>query len=433
MPYSSGDRLPAEFASKLGHVDFIENEFIKKLVGDFDKSDTIDIKDKTKWETIPVSDSLDFIYAVDGSLQPIISDRWPFKKLAAVKVALVKIDRIALSKIDQDNPHPNIMQDLMSDSSVFHGNFIPLQHIRYPDMTTYDTIREVIFAGFKEPKHDNHIMETLKWLAYTKWTKGRPLPVFICPHCNENKATLPFDEEKGNCPNCGKEIYVTDWLGFHQNVGEDSAQESIANDYMAIYETIMLFTCIRYMWENFPERLSKCLFIKDGPLSIRAQYSKLVEPIRNFLEFALSKNITIYLMGQEKTGQFVDHLQLIIRDVESMKMFIPEDKYIKEEVKQVPLGGQMYGKDTNYGSKIFVKINNFHSMVLNIPKWKKDGKPIKQDLIGIEKIFGTLSTLLSSKHESALVPVEMANNIASLSTYPSAKLLKLLAEEAKLI
>ena len=36
--------------------------------------------------------------------------------------------------------------------------------------------------------------------------------------------------------------------------------------------------------------------------------------------------------------------------------------------------------------------------------------------------------LLSSRYEGALFPIELANNIASLSTYPSAKVLAMFAE-----
>jgi hypothetical protein len=36
--------------------------------------------------------------------------------------------------------------------------------------------------------------------------------------------------------------------------------------------------------------------------------------------------------------------------------------------------------------------------------------------------------LLSNRYEGALMPIEMANGVASLSTYPSAKILKMFAE-----
>jgi hypothetical protein len=49
-------------------------------------------------------------------------------------------------------------------------------------------------------------------------------------------------------------------------------------------------------------------------------------------------------------------------------------------------------------------------------------------LIGAEKIFSTLRELLSYSHENAVVPIQLANGVASLSTYPSAKVLQLFSE-----
>ncbi|MBN2532747.1 MAG: hypothetical protein JXB88_07650 [Spirochaetales bacterium] len=49
-------------------------------------------------------------------------------------------------------------------------------------------------------------------------------------------------------------------------------------------------------------------------------------------------------------------------------------------------------------------------------------------LIGIKRIIATLPKLLSNRYEGALIPIELANGIASLSTYPSAKILELFAD-----
>lgn len=46
-----------------------------------------------------------------------------------------------------------------------------------------------------------------------------------------------------------------------------------------------------------------------------------------------------------------------------------------------------------------------------------------------KKIIGTVNKLISHKHENALLPIQLANGIASLSTYPSAHVLKLFASK----
>jgi hypothetical protein len=77
---------------------------------------------------------------------------------------------------------------------------------------------------------------------------------------------------------------------------------------------------------------------------------------------------------------------------------------------------------------VFVKLSERHQMVLSIPTGDYVQNPNVADLIGAPRIFATLPTLLSSQYEGGLFPIELAHNVASLSTYPSAKVLAMFAE-----
>ena len=429
MPYKSGKRLPGERASRLGHLEVLKSPLVNDLVKNFEDMSYLSPSKTPKWEKIPENgEILPIVFGIDGSMQSIESEKPPYKRLAFVKTALLRIDRYAMSKIDQDSPHPFALRDLLSDSALYHATVFPLKHVSIPGKTTYHAIREIIFESMKEDL-DGEVLETLKWLTYEKWDgKEKQLPLFECPYCGETIATLPYNSEKGKCPMCGKELFITDMLGFHLDIAPDSAPDSVAMAYMTIHEILLMFTGIRYYWENKREVLEKCLFVKDGPLSIRAQYSKLVAPIRRFLSYARDQGYPIHIIGQEKTGKFYEHLELIGKEAPIGHIFIPNDKYIKEEIQSRPNAGAPYGKDTNYGAKIFVKLNNFHQMVLNIPTGEFNEFPTIFDLIGVENIFETLPTILSNRYEGAILPVELANGIASLSTYPSAQILKVFAK-----
>jgi hypothetical protein len=277
-------------------------------------------------------------------------------------------------------------------------------------------------------------LETLKWIVYEKWSdQKKDLPGFKCPHCDNENTTLHFDTEVGECSNCKNKIFISDMLGFHLEMVEDAARDSVASAYMKIHETLLLFTGIRHFWESNRETLKRCLFIKDGPLQIRAQYSKLVAPIRRFFEYALKSGIPICVIGQEKTGAFVDNLNLIGRLESNTELFIPDHTYICEEIQQRPSSGAPYGKDTNYGAKVFLIINDRNRLVLSIPVSKSMGSfitnPSSSDLIGLDRILATIPKLLSSRYENGLLPIELANSIASLSTYPSAKVLKMFSDQ----
>jgi len=430
MPYKAGERLPAERASRLGHLDVLKSELVIKLCKSFEDPLSKPVSSGCSWKALPDGgELLPLVFGVDGSIQVIESATPPHKTMAFIKTALLRIDKHALAMIDEESPHPLALRDVLADSALYHATVLPLRHVTIQGISLYDAIRQIIFESVKDHSLEGEPMETLKWIAYEKWDgQQKDIPKFECPHCEKTVASLPYDSETGNCPSCSGKLFLTDMLGFHQEMAPDSAPETVATAYMSIHETLLLFTGIRYFWERKKVVLSKCLFVKDGPLSIRAQYSKLVNPIRRFLSFSRDNGCPVHLVGQEKSGAFADHLELIGKGAPIKSVFIPGDQYIKEQIQHRPNRGAPYGRDTNYGTKVFVKISNYHQAVLNIPTGQYIENPTIKDLIGADRIFSTLPTILSSRFEGALLPVELAHGVASLSTYPSARILKVFAE-----
>lgn len=431
MAYKASKRLPGEKASRLGHLDVLRSKLVNDLIEEFENKEYPSPTSYYEWVPIPQGGRpLSIIFGVDGSIQVIESESFPRKKLAYVKTSLLRLDQIALSEVDKNNPHPFKLRDLLTDSALYHATVFPLKHVSLPGMNIYHTIRQIIYDSINDQSLKGEVMETLKWLAYEKWDKNprNELPLFDCPHCEETVATLPLNADAGKCPGCGGDLFLTDMLGFHQEMEEDFAPETIARTYMTIHETLLLFTGVRYFWEYHRDLLPECLFVKDGPLSIRAQYSKLVNPIRKFLAHAKDSGYPVHIIGQEKTGYFADHLEIIEKNMPEGTLFIPSDKYIKKEIQQRLENSAPYGRDTNYGVKVFVKINKHHYMVLNIPSGEFKMNATLSDLIGADRIFATLPLILSYRYEGALLPIELAHGIASLSTYPSAQILKIFSE-----
>ena len=441
MPYARGSRLPAERASKLGHMEVIKNALVNELNANLKELDPGTAPEGTSWEALPAGGKpLRLVFAVDGSYQVIEGVKNRLARRAFVKTALLRLDMPQLAKIDKDSPHPLELRDLLKDTALHHATVFPLRHVVIPGMSVYDAVRMIIYRSFRnDAKLAGAPYETLKWLMYGKWdaSENRGLPAFECPHCEFKQATLPFDADSGPCLACGKELYLTDVLGFHQDMAPDAAPDIIVSSYMIVHETMLLLTGVRIYWEQFVKGENKilpdCLFIKDGPLSIRAQYSKLVQPIRRFLAFAKSKGCDVHILGQEKSGTFFDHLQMLASHAAPGSYFVPGDAYIKTRIQCRPNQGAPYGKDTNYGAKVFVKQSNYHWMVANVPTGKSPDvlpDPKGSDLIGFDRIAATIPVLLSQRFEGALMPVELANSLASLSTYPSAQVLQLFASHA---
>jgi hypothetical protein len=279
--------------------------------------------------------------------------------------------------------------------------------------------------------------ETLKWLAYKKWdaTNKASSPGFECPHCHVKiDRGLSHDSDEGVCAGCQKTVFLTDMIGFHLDMDEESAPDSVASAYMLVMEHLMLFTAIRVLWGHSDKSLiSDTLFIKDGPLTLRSQYSKLVPNIRTFLQQANAIGRPIHVIGQEKSGAFFDHLASIVRCAmphergQVASFAVLSHEFVRREVHRSPDLANPYGKRTNWGEKTYVKLDPGTYMVLSIPTgdYLDDiSMPIKEKLIGFARILATLPSLVSHKFEGALFPIELANGIASMSSYPSASILQ---------
>jgi len=442
MPYNAGTRLPGETASKLGHLAVVQNPWVKALVSDFEQA-TPRNSDQTGtlWQPIDTRnvDPLRIIWAVDGSFVAVRSEQKPPKEVAFVKAALLVVDRAKLDAIDKEHPHPLLLQDVLRDSAVYHSTVFPLKNVRTPLGSNYEAVRHIVRDSFKVDE-GGAFYETLKWLAYRKWEPGQSSsPAFECPHCHELiSGGLTFDADGAACQACSGEVFLSDLLGFHLDMDEDSAPDSVASSYMLVMEHLMLFTAIRLLWGHTDRSLvGDALFIKDGPLTLRSQYSKLVPNIRDFLQYAKDAGRSIHVIGQEKTGAFVDQLQSIAhfaaphsRDEPGSYAVLDHD-YVRREVYRSPDLSNPYGKRTNWGEKIFVKLDPGTAMVLNAPTGRyieAGARPDASDIIGLPRILATIGSLVSHKFEGALFPVELANGIASMSSYPSAAVLKKFVE-----
>lgn len=443
MPYQAGARLPGEGASKLGHLSVVQSKWVKSLVDAFETQTSDDIDGhQSLWASVQKGKHapLRSIWAVDGSYVSVSSNGVVPREVSFVKTALLTVDKAKLDVIDKSHPHPLLLRDILRDSAVFHATVFPLKNIRTPLGSNYNAVRNIIHDSMQIDE-DGAFYETLKWISYQKWQAGNSRsPGFQCPHCqNSNDTHLPFDAIEAPCEHCGKTTFLTDMLGFHLDMSEDTAPESVASSYMLIMEHLMLFTAIRLLWGHSDKSLaSDTLFIKDGPLTLRSQYSKIVPNIRNFFEYSKAQSRAIHVVGQEKTGAFKDHLDSISRQVaphargEPIAYMPLSHDYVRREVHRTPDLASPYGKRTNWGEKLYVKVDPATALVLCVPvgEYQDHGAfPNAANMIGLDRILATIPEIISHKFEGALFPIELANGIASMSSYPSATILRRFLDE----
>ena len=437
MAYSSAGKLPDERASKLGHLSVIKSQWVQSLIENFEDTQYQEPNhDVSLWQEINTNktEKLKYIWAVDGSYASIKTNPPTGKELAFIKTALLSVDKKKLEKVDKRNPHPLLLQDIMAGSALFHATVLPLKNVKTSLGSNYDTIRHIIYDSMRVDENGQYF-NTLKWLAYKKWDSGKLCsPKFDCPHCSVEISGLPYDAATGECPHCKKEVLLTDMIGFHLDMEEESASEKIVSSYMLLMEHLMLFTIVRLLWHHTDKSIfSDTFFIKDGPLTLRSQYAKFVPLIRDFIEYTKREKRPIHIIGQEKSGVFHDHLSALYKYVKpkelgaSLTAAALTHAYVRKEVYRTGDLANPYGLRTNWGEKVFVKLDPDTALVLNIPTGNYSDSPQfprMDDLIGVERIMATLPELISRRHEGALFPVELANGVASMSSYPSAKILQ---------
>jgi hypothetical protein len=430
MPYGPSRTLPGEHASRLGHLDVLKSPLVNRICESFEDPLPQPVPKELRWAPIPDTGSArPLVFAVDGSLQVVAQDRPPYRAIAFVKTALLRLDRAAIARVDPREPHPYAVRDVLTDAALYHATALPLRHVVVSGFTTYDLVRQTVFESMRDASLNGEPLETLRWLAYRKWRDTpAPLSASECPHCLGPVATLPYDALEGSCPSCGGHLFLTDWLGFHRDMAPDAADDVVASAYMAIHEALLLFTAVRIYWESQRDVLRRAVFIKDGPLTFFSQFAKLVNPVRDFLADARAQGYPVALVGQEKSGRFHDHLQVIGRAAPEMSFFLPGDAYIKTQVQHRPLGGKAYGEDTNYGAKLFVRLHRDDLLTLNVATGNHVADPNPPDLMCLADILATLPALQSARYTGALLPIALVNDVVSLSTYPSAKILKVFSE-----
>jgi hypothetical protein len=188
-------------------------------------------------------------------------------------------------------------------------------------------------------------------------------------------------------------------------------------------EALVLFSFV-VRFRTRPLIMEQTLFLLDGPLTLRAQLARLVQPIRALITHQRAQGWPIYLVGVEKTGElrgFADSLSPLLS--EGGAYFLPSTRYLLEEIYGRTFNEDTYRNRVNYGAKVIARVGRNHLLALNVPTGDHVLSPTPADLIGFPEIIRALSRLVSYSHENALIPIVLANAEASISNQPSGGLL----------
>jgi len=430
MAYDGGV-LPFESASKIAHMELIKDPALTQLLQSF-TSDKAGVRPgkatKSGALDLTINTGVRHIIAVDGGLTIVPNPVRRDKTVAFVQVGAMVISQDDLQKINA-NPmmDPRLLRTFLQRIDRYPV-VLPLSGVRIPNNTVKQTNRIILNAILSAPWTNLYpVLEYLLWRDWLPTNARRPDRSMRCYQCERE-----FNITRGQtfpCPHCQHVHFLSDYLGIFANISDEWGPEQVPSAVMATIETLALWKLpVRLAQTNQLHRLGEFLFVKDGPLLLRAEGFRIVDSLRDFVEWLVDNNHSINLVGIEKTGGLVDFLSCypdFLSDVGDY--FVPSIQFMHEEIRGGTFEPTGYRNRVSYGSRVAVRLTPHHKVVLHVPtKRMSDTGPITpqaSDLVSFDKVCATLATLTSSAHDNALLPVMLTNRAVSLSDRPSNRIL----------
>lgn len=297
------------------------------------------------------------------------------------------------------------------------------------------SVRRTIYEFFISQPERNGFMDALKWLIFEEYSSSDNSKIWhlaTCPHCS-----VGVDIQRKNvqsdytitCPHCSGKIYLTDILRLHEVIDNELGAGGILGYLTTAVEQIIIVYLIKQMLNIRPNLLSQTLFVKDGPLAFFGQTANLHKPMRKLMTF-LNQNHSIYLVGLEKSGSFVEHAVQASKKMLPKQMLLLGNSYIYKYI--IPGNGrdsEPYAISSYYGHKVIFKSEHNNVYVATIPNVQAMVEPQISNYININEILYNITALKCDLYYNSLVPVVMANKLVSLADHPSSDLLKTFAQE----
>ncbi|MHC1744848.1 MAG: hypothetical protein AB9873_17720 [Syntrophobacteraceae bacterium] len=422
MAYSRG-AYPAELANKVGHIKLIQDPMVQRMIESFEDYRPTSLgvlPNATARIDLNAATPIEQVITVDGGHQAVPNVVRPERQVGFVQIVA---QMIKLETIEFLRTHPMVdprdLQKILGQFTHHTLAAIPIAGVRVPGLSVRDSIRESIhrFVSHYE------LYPALSYLVYRQWeTNPSDRPSMDCLKCN-SRFELPRKAQAFDCPHCRHSHWLSDYLGLCESGSDDRSTEETVSNFRAVMEVLVLFSTI-VRFRDHEKIMGKTLFLLDGPLLLRAQLSRLVEPIRDFVGHRVSNGMSLFLIGVEKGGEFRSFADSYESRLENPgEVFVPSTRYVVEEINGRFFDETTYRNRVNYGAKAIVRVGPDHVLAINVPTGAFLLSPSLSELIGIHQILPALAKLVSYSYQNALIPVVLANQAASISDQPSGGIL----------
>lgn len=422
MAYAK-DGYPVELANKVGHVKLIKDPTIQRMIEAFEDSRPLpsgSYPNRTGRVDLNGECPVEQVITVDGGHQAVPNIARPERQVGFIQVALQMV-RLETIEFLRQNPmaDPRDVQRRLSAYTHHILAALPVAGVHIPGLSVRESLREVVHRFILH--YD--LYAALSFLVYRQWEKSPgDLPSMDCLFCT-GRFELPRGALEFVCPKCSHKHRLSDYLGLSDQDSEERSTAETVSNLRTVLEALALFSLI-VRFRDKESVMSRTLFVLDGPLLLRAQLSRLVEPIRGLIQHQKEAGSPLYLVGVEKSGGFRDFADSYSHLLPEVGDFLlPDARFIVEEINGRSFDPATYRNRVNYGSKLVVRLGAHHVLALNLPTGNFSVSPQFDDLVGFEVSARCLSKLLSFRYENALMPLVLANSSASISNQPSGSIL----------
>lgn len=463
MPYEG------QFASKSAHSEFLKNPDVSQFLDQCDYlTPPSDEEGQAMAERFvdPPSDDVELpplVVATDGSNhESSLDDKLPSTKVGYIKIGALLIQMGQYGSLrDGKFVDPFKVASLQDNNSALTFS-LPSANIKWKGKTNVrDSFRAVMdqqFMGaatrFNENDPRTSLRSTLFELASLRPGKlgtgnTRKLKIHKCPTCGEENGDGIVVEDipdQQYCPVCGAEIYPTDCLRIWEEVNDYQSNLAAISRLMLVLEHLIPLHYMRFLFQTRPLVLSGMAFFVDGPLAIFGTSAWLHRSIMIFLQQVNKKLESkgqgpLTIIGLQKTGQVVDHVNLIDRYIPNNRILAIDDEYrYKFILSGRDPSGNGFGYETYYGQDFIFKTSNGRTFVMALPypyaAKELPGRDFIKEKIKLEnypnlpQALKLINYLESDLYENAVVPIALAHRFTAISLKPGGRVLDLLTRKS---
>src|SRR5690606_28857486 len=148
------------------------------------------------------------------------------------------------------------------------------------------------------------------------------------------------------------QLYPTDALRIHEEVGEEGSNQTALGRLTSVVELLVLVGLATLLWEQSRyELLPVTLFILDGPLAMYGPPAKLRARALSYFQAmaASTPGDGPYVCGIEKSGVMVDYARQLARHdvIECGDLLVCDESVISRVTNAT--NARTYGKETYWG------------------------------------------------------------------------------------